>query len=192
MNNTMSSGSNVSLSLKEKFIESAKEIKKTKSLTGVAMLIAMNVVLSFTSINLSETQRISISFIVTAIIGMMYGPVTTAFASGVGDLIRYLVKPMGGFFPGFTITAILEGMVFGMFFYKEKCTLPRVILAKTTVSVLLNCCLNTLWLSIMQGVPFYALFVARAIKNLTLLPIEIVLLYVVLKGMSKLIEKIKS
>ena len=88
MNNTVSSGSNVSLSLKEKFIESAKEIKKTKSLTGVAMLIAMNVVLSFTSINLSETQRISISFIVTAIIGMMYGPVTTAFASGVGDLIR--------------------------------------------------------------------------------------------------------
>lgn len=181
-----------SLSVAEKIRESTAELKRVKTLTGVSMLIAMNVVLSFASIQLSETVRISISFIVTAIIGMMYGPVTTAVASGVGDLIRYLVKPVGGFFPGFTVTAILEGFVFGIFFYKEKCTVPRAILAKSVVSLLLNSCLNTYWLSIMRGVPFTALFVARLIKNLTLLPIEIILMYIALKGMSKVIERVKS
>ena len=180
-----------SLSLAEKFTESAKEVKNVKSITGVAMLIAMNVILSFASFNLSESLRISVSFIVTAVIGMMYGPAMCGLASGTGDLIRYLVKPVGGFFPGFTLTAVLEGVIFGVFLYKEKCTLTRAILAKSAVSLLLNCGLNTFWLTVMYGTPFTQLFITRSIKNIALLPVEILLMYVALKSMAKVFERVK-
>ncbi len=181
-----------SLSLREKFRESAKEIKNPRTLTGVAMLLAMSVVLSFTaSLRLSETLKIGLGYLITAILGMMYGPVTAAFAAGVGDIIKYLLKPTGGYFFGFTLTAMLGGVIYGIFFYKERCTVVRAIAAKTSVTVLLNCLLNTVWLSIMYGQPFVASLITRATKNIILLPFEIILLYVVLNGMSKVIQRVK-
>ncbi len=182
-----------SLSLMEKFRESAKEMKKVRTITGVSMLLAMSVVLSFTaSIQVTDNLRIGLGYLITAILGMLYGPVTAACAAGVGDIIKYLLKPVGGYFFGFTLTAILGGVIYGIVFYKERCTVARTIIAKTSVSVFLNCFLNTVWVSMMYGQPFTASLAVRVTKNIVLLPFEIVLLYIVLNGMDKVIKRIKS
>lgn len=116
---------------------------------------------------------------------MLYGPFTAALAAGAGDLIKYLLKPDGAYFFGFTLTAMLGGVVYGVFFYREKCTIPRAIASKATVSLLLNCLLNTVWVSWLYGMPFLGALGPRVIKNLMALPFEIVLLYIVLNGMNQ-------
>ena len=181
-----------SLSLPEKFRQSAQELKQVRTLTGVAMLLAMSVVISFTaSVRVTETIKIGLGYLITALLGMLYGPFTAALAAGAGDLIKYLLKPDGAYFFGFTLTAMLGGVVYGVFFYREKCTIPRAIASKATVSLLLNCLLNTVWVSWLYGMPFLGALGPRVIKNLMALPFEIVLLYVVLNGMNKVIQRAK-
>lgn len=181
-----------SLSLPEKFRQSAQELKQVRTLTGVAMLLAMSVVISFTaSVRVTETIKIGLGYLITALLGMLYGPFTAALAAGAGDLIKYLLKPDGAYFFGFTLTAMLGGVVYGVFFYREKCTIPRAMASKATVSLLLNCLLNTVWVSWLYGMPFLGALGPRVIKNLMALPFEIVLLYIVLNGMNKVIQRAK-
>ena len=181
-----------SLSLPEKFRQSAQELKQVRTLTGVAMLLAMSVVISFTaSVRVTETIKIGLGYLITALLGMLYGPFTAALAAGAGDLIKYLLKPDGAYFFGFTLTAMLGGVVYGVFFYRERCTIPRAIASKATVSLLLNCLLNTVWVSWLYGMPFLGALGPRVIKNLMALPFEIVLLYIVLNGMNKVIQRAK-
>ena len=181
-----------SLSLPEKFRQSTQELKQVRTLTGVAMLLAMSVVISFTaSVRVTETIKIGLGYLITALLGMLYGPFTAALAAGAGDLIKYLLKPDGAYFFGFTLTAMLGGVVYGVFFYREKCTIPRAIASKATVSLLLNCLLNTVWVSWLYGMPFLGALGPRVIKNLMALPFEIVLLYIVLNGMNKVIQRAK-
>ena len=181
-----------SLSLPEKFRQSAQELKQVRTLTGVAMLLAMRVVISFTaSVRVTETIKIGLGYLITALLGMLYGPFTAALAAGAGDLIKYLLKPDGAYFFGFTLTAMLGGFVYGVFFYREKCTIPRAIASKATVSLLLNCLLNTVWVSWLYGMPFLGALGTKIIKNLMALPFEIVLLYIVLNGMNKVIQRAK-
>lgn len=178
-------------SIPQKFIDSFHELKNLRSLVGMSMLLALSVVLSFFSIQLTESVKLSIGFIVTAMLGMLYGPVAGAFAAGTGDLIKYLIKPTGPYFFGYTLTAMLGGIIYGMFFYKSKCTVGRAITAKCSVTLLLNCLLNTYWTHLLYGSPFLTLVIPRTIKNLITLPFEIILLYLTLTAVPVLIAKSK-
>ena len=181
-----------SLSLSAKFRQSAQELKSVRTLTGVSMLLAMSVVISFTaSVQITESLRVGLGYLITALLGMLYGPFTAAIAAGVGDVVKYLLKPDGQFFFGFTLTAMLGGMVYGAFFYKGRVTIVRAIASKTTVTLFLNCLLNTVWISFLYGQPFTASLTLRVIKNAVALPVEIVLLYVVLNAMAKVIRRAK-
>ena len=119
---------------------------------------------------------------------MLYGPFTAALAAGAGDIIKYLLKPDGAYFFGFTLTAMLGGMIYGCLLYRERVTVFRAILSKTTISLLLNCCLNTVWVSFLYGMPFWGALGPRVIKNVVALPFEIILLYIVLNGATKVIQ----
>jgi riboflavin transporter len=95
------------------------------------------------------------------------------------------INPTGPYFPGFTLTAFLSGAVYGLFLYRKPVTLLRVALAKTTVTVLVSFCLNPMWLSILYSKAFFAVVSARIATNLLVLPIDIVLLYGLLKVVDK-------
>ena len=102
------------LSISQKFRQSAQELKSVRTLTGVSMLLAMSIVISFVgSVRLTETLKIGLGYLITALLGMLYGPFTAAIAAGAGDIIKYLLKPDGAYFFGFTLTAMLGGMVYG-------------------------------------------------------------------------------
>ena len=131
-----------------KFPDSFREMSKLRTITLIAMLLAVSVVLSFFTIQVSESLRLGLGYLITATMGMLFGPVTAGIAAGVGDIVKYLIKPSGAFFPGFTITAILGGVLYGMVFYHSRVTLVRAIVAKTLTNLLLNILLNTFWLSI--------------------------------------------
>ena len=53
--------------------------------------------------------------------GMMFGPVVGGITGVVADVVGYLINPMGGtFFPGFTLSAALYGIIAGVLFKKMK------------------------------------------------------------------------
>lgn len=166
---------------------SFSEMKKLKNLTTMALLIALSVVLhTWATIPLGPTLKLGFGFIATAIMGMMFGPFWATIAAGAVDILQYLIKPTGEFFPGFTLTAMLAGLIFGLFLYKNRTSLPRLIISKTLVNLLLNILLNTLFLKILYGKAFWALAGSRFIKNLALLPIEVVILFLLLPQIVKI------
>lgn len=69
--------------------------------------------------------------------------------------------------------------------YKKPLTIKRVILANLLVTVLVNLGLNTYWLTILYGDGFFALLPARILKQIIMLPIEVVLFYTVAKTLAK-------
>ena len=110
--------------------ESANQIKQVRSLTGGAMLTAINIILNGMRIIVSSFLEISFAFLAIAAAGMLYGPVMAGIIGVLADTLGFFLSPANGaFFPGFTLSAFLSGFVFGLFFYKKKITLKRVIAA---------------------------------------------------------------
>ena len=175
----------------KKFVDSAMEFKRLRSLTGMGLLLALSIVLSFFTVQVTPTIKVGVGFLVTALLGMMYGPVAGGLAAGAGDIIKFIIKPTGPFFPGYTLNAILGGVIYGLFFYKMKPSLPKAIVAKTTVTFLVNIVLGTLWSAILYNKAFWGILGSRVIKNLTLLPIEIILLFFVLTVVVKIVQRSK-
>ena len=128
-----------------------------KKLVEISLLIALEVILTrFCSIN-TATLRIGFGFLPIAIIAMMYGPLSAGVAYALGDLLGMMIFPNGSYFPGFTLTAFLTGVIYGLVLYRKPKTWPRIILAACIVCLGMNLCLDTAWLHILMGQGYLAL-----------------------------------
>ncbi len=149
----------------------------TTRLVVIAFLIALEIILTrFCSIN-TPILRIGFGFLPVSMIGILYGPIWAAIGYAIGDILGMMIFPSGVYFPGFTVTAVLTGLVFGLFLHnKEKITWTTVLPASLIVILVLNLCLDTLWLSIMFGDAFIALLPTRIVKCVVMLPIHLILI----------------
>ena len=155
-------------------------------LVCVALLIALDVILTrFLSIQ-TQFLRIGFGFLPIAIAGMAFGPVWGGICGGVGDILGMIIYPSGAYFPGFTLTACLTGIIFGIFLFR-KYNIIRLIGAAAFVCVILNLLLDTLWLDIMYGSGYLALLPARAVKCFLNIPIYTVIIEVIWnRGISRI------
>jgi len=156
-------------------------MKQVSTISFAGLLVAISVVLAFFKLALTETLQVSFAFLPVAGGGMLFGPVVGGIIGGVRDVAGFVMRPTGPFFPGFTVSAMATGALFGQLLYKKPVTVSRVLTACVLNAVLVNWMLNTLWLSLMYGNGFIVLLGARMIKNLILLPIDTALLFSLLK-----------
>lgn len=164
--------------------ESGKELKNVRVLTFCAMFAALAIVLQYVaSINITYYIKIGFSGIPNQLVDQFFGPVTGALFAGVLDVIKYVMKPDGGFFFGFTFDAMLAAFIYGVFYYKKPIRLWRILLAKGLVCLIVNVGFATLWLSMLYGDSFIVLFPARAIKNLIMWPIDSLIFYIIVKSL---------
>ena len=77
------------------FKESFKEFFNTRNLVTMAMLCALNVVTSWFSIPLSDTLKITFSFLTMSLIGYLYGPTCGMICGFALDNIKFFIKPSG-------------------------------------------------------------------------------------------------
>lgn len=171
--------------LKKQFMDSFQELRDLKALVAAAMLLSIAVVLGFYRVQLTESIRIGFDFIAKESTSMLFGPVVGCMVAGLSDIISYIIKPVGAFFPGLTLSAMLASAIYGAILYKRPVSLWRIIAANSAVTVFVNMLLNTYWMTILYGDAFAVLFPARAVKQIIMLPIEIVLFYTVAKMLSK-------
>ena len=154
------------------------------------MLGAVAIVLGSLSIELGSTLRIGFSGIPNEIVHMLFGPVVGSVFAGTMDILKYLIKPTGAFFPGFTLIAMLAGLIY----YKKELNFWRVLAAHITVALICNVLLNTWCLSILYGKAFAVLLPARLVKNAIMCPIDAFIFYHIAKvldvtGVFKMIRK---
>lgn len=152
-----------------------------KKLIQISLLIAIEVILTrFCSIQ-TPIVRIGFGFLPIAIIGMMYGPLSAGIAYAIGDLLGMALFPSGSFFPGFTLTAFLTGVTYGLFLYNKPKTWPRIVGAVLTVCLVLNLGLDTYWLSILMGKGYLALLPTRIIKAALMIPVQTLIIGIIWK-----------
>ena len=183
----------------EKFQKSAKALCTPAALAVCAMLLAVSIVLGYLAnagIGFFGTITIKISFtaIPIALAAMLYGPVPAAIIGALTDIIGFMLMPKGAYMPGFTISMILIGIVYGIAFYGEKITLPRVVIAQVINSVFINLLLGSVWFVVFYGFQFGAALTTRGIAESVMLPLNIALIFVVLKAAQRIpeVRRIKS
>ena len=187
------------------FVSSAKELKSTRNLVICAMMAALSIILmSTTSFYITPHIKIGFSGLPNRLVDFMFGPVTGAIFSGVMDVLKFLIKPDGGFFFGYTLTAIVSGFIYGLFYYKLQIKKPLktnatgikrvlvwakanalsillIFIANALIKILCNIGLNTLWNSMTTGKAFLAILPTRIVKNLIQIPVDTVFHFILIK-----------
>lgn len=171
--------------IKQQFKSSCQELKSIKTLVITAMFMAIAVVLGFYTIAVSESLKVGFSFIANELVSMLFGPVVGGLMAAGADILKYLVKPTGAFFFGFTFNAFLGGVIYGIFLYKHPLSLKRVFFANLTVSIVINMMLTTYWISLLYGTPIAVLLPMRVLKSVIMLPIEVTIYYVIAKALQR-------
>lgn len=143
----------------------------TKTLTALGMLLASEIVLSrFLSFS-AWNVKIGFSFVPIVVAAILYGPVPAGVLAALGDFLGAILFPIGPYFPGFTLTALLTGLTFGLFLFKKQSAL-RILGAVAIVQLILGLLLNTLWISILYGSPFGPLLATRVFQCAVLGPTQ--------------------
>ena len=189
------------------FVSSAKELKSTRNLVLCAMMAALSIILmSTTSFYITPTIKIGFSGLPNRLVDFMFGPIVGAIFGGVMDVLKFLIKPDGGFFFGYTLTAIAGGFIYGLFYDSLQIKKPLnintetktrtkillwikanamsillIFIANALVKVLCNIGMNTLWSSMTTGKAVLAILPGRVIKNLIQIPTDTVLHFVLFK-----------
>ena len=159
------------------FQDSYNELKSVRTITTMAMFAAIGVILGSLTIQIGDFIKIGFSTIANQFVYYLFGPAAGCLFGGALDILKYLVKPTGAFFPGWTLSAMAAGLLYGCFFYKRKLSVGRVLAAELTVSVVCNMILGTLWLHMMYGKGFFVLLPMRVVKNLIMWPVNSLLFY---------------
>ena len=168
-----------------RIVQSAKELKNTKSLAMAAMLLAIATVLGIFSIPVGTSLKIGLSTLAIQLTAALFGPVVSGSVGALADILQYLIRPTGPYFPGFTISGAIGGIIFGLIYYKRRLSIPRIAVANLIVTVFVNILLNTFWLKVLYGKGFLALLPGRVTKNLVLLPIYVILFYLMTRALER-------
>lgn len=159
------------------FSDSYKEFRQVRTVATLGMFGAISVVLGSMTLVIGDYIKIGFSSIAQQFVYYLFGPAVGGFFAGAMDILKYFIKPTGAFFPGWTVSAMAAGVLYGCFFYKKPLTIWRVLAAELTVSIVCNMLLGTLWLTIMYEKAFIALLPMRVIKNLVMWPVNSALFY---------------
>jgi ECF transporter S component (folate family) len=176
--------------LKTMFADSSAELRRVRSLTMVAMLTALHLALNGVAVQLHPELRVGFGFLASAMVGLLYGPVPAMLSGAASDVLGFLLFPKTGdpYFPGFTLTAALAGLIYGLCLYHmQKPKIYRLVLAKGLVNLLCNVGLNSIWLAMLRGPASWVQLPVRLYKNGLLLPIEVLLLFVVADALRRVV-----
>ena len=156
-----------------------------RDLVLLGFVVAIKVVLSRFSLG-TTVVHVSLGFVGSVMLGYLFGPVWGAIGGGISDFVSSaFFGNQGGFFIGFTLSAMIGPLIYGLLFYKKPVKTWRIILATILVTVIVNIGLNTLWVHLMYGMDLKAALIQRIPKE-TIVPwIEMVVTYFVLQAISR-------
>lgn len=168
---------------KDLFVSSTKELKNVRCITLMAMLAAISIVIGFTLTFMpAQFVKISFTFLPNEFVYYLFGPFVGIFFGAAIDILNFMIKPMGPYFPGFTLSSILIGLIYGVLLYKKPLSLKRIIVANAIRTIFIDLILNTYWMIVLYNYQLPVILPPRALKLLVMFPIETFMLYMLIKG----------
>lgn len=177
----MSKSSFASIFTSQYWITASSEFRDLRSLVFAGLTIALGTVLSSLYIPIGINLRITAAFIVLVFGSMIFGPVVGLTAGLAYDLVGFLIFPPTVFFPGYTVSTMLEFFIYGIFLYRSQITVLRVFLAKFIVDFGIHVGLGSLWSMILFGKGYIYFFIKSLVKNVIMLPIEVIIIVLLLQ-----------
>lgn len=176
-----------------KLILSAKILwmnNKLRKICILSILLATNVAISSVYIPITLNLQIEFTFVIMMYIGACYSLPECIIFAILEDLITYFLFQAGRwpFFPGYTLSAVI-GVAIYWFFLHKKVSLFNIAVSKTLVNIIVNVGLGSLWNKIMYGNAFLYYAATSIVKNLILLPFEILFFYIIYKALLPVTNK---
>lgn len=153
--------------------------KKINLLVTAAFFVALDIIvvrlLSFEMAFPFGPVRFDFQIVVSALCGYALGPMWAMLSLAAADLLGVLLNSGSlGIFLGFTLSAAVRGLLFGVFLHKKQINITRLIIAVCAVYITTDMLLSTLWLSIMLSAPYIPMMIARLVPKGILLVTEVV------------------
>ena len=172
-----------------RWIASLREFRELRTVAACGLLAAAAVILNYvTTINFGPFVKVGFSGLPNQVVSYLFGPAAGGIFGAVLDVLKWMLRPDGTFFPGFTLSAALGGIIYGLFLYRRPLKLWRVFAAQLAVKLFVNLCLNTLWLVILYNKVATVILPERALSNLIMLPIDTAIMYFMLKAVSRAVR----
>lgn len=170
-------------------------MSKIKKNILAAMLLAMLIILNrFISIK-TEVLVISFTFLPMMLSAIWLGPKYSTIIALLGDFIGAILFPFGPYFPGFTVSSALSGLIYGLFLYNKgnemsnKKLLISLIISSVIQLIFVNIFVTSLWIHILYGKAYLAIMVSRTVTQLIMIPIHVISIYVLEKFSRPYIKK---
>ena len=163
------------------FRMSAQELKRVRSLCAIALLTTLQIILGALTIPVGSSLQITFDYLPLCVLSMFFGPAPAMLSGALADLLSFLIRPTGAFNPGFMLSAALNGLIYGLFFYRKTFDKPWKLplcaaLSRLVAVVLCNIFLNSVWLLWMYGQTAWTWIPTRVIKNIIEYPVSVILL----------------
>lgn len=165
----------------------------TKSIVLGGLFVAASIVLTrfLGFMIMAGTVRISYGSVPLAMAGIMLGPVVGTLAGIVADLVGVLLLPQGSFFPGFTLSSALQGLIPALIVHKlyiDKSVpfskiITNTVIAITLMTIIVSLGLNTLWLTFLMDKAFMVLLPTRVLSSVIIGATSLVIIVVLLKAL---------
>ena len=154
------------------------QLKNVRMLTLAGIITAASIVLeSFPIYLLGTSLKIYFSFLVISLGCYVYGPAVGILVGFANDTLGFLISSFGEpYFPGYLITAMLSGLIYGTLLYRQRITVLRLVMVRLIINYGSNVLLGSVWKAMLYGKGYYYYFTTGLIKNTTMLPIEVLLM----------------
>lgn len=164
----------------------------TRTMATLSILLALEVIIArFGTIRPSESIKLSLDFIPVVIAAILFGPVPAVIMSILADVLGAFLFPVGPFFPGFTLTAAVTGLTYGLLLHKSQ-SFPRVLAAVGLQQVICSLLLNTFWLHVLYGLPYLPTMAARLIQFVLMVALQLTLIPIISKVIHTVYERLPS
>ena len=154
------------------------QLKNVRMLTLAGIITAASIVLeSFPIYLLGTSLKIYFSFLVISLGCYVYGPAVGILVGFANDTLGFLISSFGEpYFPGYLITAMLSGLIYGTLLYRQRITVLRLVVVRLVINYGSNVLLGSVWKAMLYGKGYYYYFTTGLVKNTTMLPNEVLLM----------------
>lgn len=140
---------------------------RVREIVFMGIMIALDVLaVRFLSFEI-PTMRIGTGFLAIIIAGMYLGPLRAGLVGLIADLLGFVLFGKGIFFPGFTISALVNGVIAGYFLEgKKSAKVVNYVLYALISTLVVDTLMNTTWLVMMLHENDFSYFMARLLPRL--------------------------
>lgn len=119
-------------------------IHDTRMLAYASLIIALRVAVKAFRIPLAAGLTLGFDCYINALGSVVYGPLMGLLVGAVSDTLGCMLFPSGPYFFPFIFVEMSSGFVFGLFLWRKKLTVSRVLLTKFMVNLICNIILTSL------------------------------------------------